>query len=36
MTATVFVDTNVFLYTRDAKEPAKQPRVAAWLARLRR
>jgi len=31
MTATVFVDTNVFVYARDAGEPAKQPRAAAWL-----
>jgi predicted nucleic acid-binding protein len=34
MTAPVFVDTNVFLYARDAGEPAKQPRAAAWLERL--
>jgi predicted nucleic acid-binding protein len=34
MTATVFVDTNVFVYARDASEPAKQPRAAAWLAHL--
>ena len=33
MTA-VFVDTNVFLYARDAGEPAKQPRAAAWLVHL--
>jgi len=34
MTAPVFVDTNVFLYARDAGEPVKQPRAAAWLERL--
>jgi predicted nucleic acid-binding protein len=34
MTATVFVDTNVFVYARDAGEPVKQPRAAAWLERL--
>jgi predicted nucleic acid-binding protein len=33
MTAPVFVDTNVFLYARDAGEPTKQPRAAAWLER---
>lgn len=31
MTVPVFVDTNVFLYARDAGEPARQPRAAAWL-----
>jgi predicted nucleic acid-binding protein len=31
MTAPVFVDTNVLLYARDAGEPVKQPRAAAWL-----
>lgn len=31
MTAPVFVDTNVLLYARDAGEPQKQPRAAAWL-----
>jgi predicted nucleic acid-binding protein len=34
MTASVFVDTNVFLYARDAGEPVKQPLAAAWLERL--
>lgn len=34
MTAGIFVDTNVFVYARDAGEPAKQSRAAAWLARL--
>lgn len=34
MTAPVFVDTNVFLYARDAGEPVKQPLAAAWLERL--
>jgi predicted nucleic acid-binding protein len=34
MTATVFVDTNVFVYARDASEPAKQPLAAEWLREL--
>ncbi len=34
MTAPVFVDTNVFLYARDAGEPAKQPRAIDWLEYL--
>src|SRR5437899_5449232 len=34
MTGPVFVDTNVFVYTRDAGEPVKQPRAIAWLERL--
>jgi predicted nucleic acid-binding protein len=34
MSAPVFVDTNVLLYARDASEPAKQPRAAAWLEHL--
>ena len=34
MTAPVFVDTNVFLYARDAGEASKQPRAAAWLEYL--
>ena len=34
MTAPVFVDTNVFLYARDAGEANKQPRAAAWLEYL--
>jgi len=34
MTAPVFVDTNVFVYARDAGEAAKQPRAAAWLEHL--
>lgn len=34
MTAPVFVDTNVFLYARDASEPMKQPRAATWLEYL--
>ena len=34
MIAPVFVDTNVFLYARDASEPTKQPRAAAWLEYL--
>jgi predicted nucleic acid-binding protein len=34
MTATVFVDTNVFVYARDASEPIKQAVAADWIARL--
>lgn len=34
MTAPIFVDTNVFLYARDAGEPVKRPRAAAWLEHL--
>ena len=34
MTVNVFVDTNVFVYARDAREQAKQPIAAEWLARL--
>jgi len=30
MTAPVFVDTDVPLYTRDDTEPAKRPRAQAW------
>ncbi|HWZ71290.1 MAG TPA: PIN domain-containing protein [Casimicrobiaceae bacterium] len=31
MTAPVFVDTNLLVYARDAGEPVKQARAAAWL-----
>jgi predicted nucleic acid-binding protein len=31
MTALVFVDTNVLVYARDAREPKKQVRATAWL-----
>jgi predicted nucleic acid-binding protein len=34
MSATVFVDTNVFLYARDASQPTRQPVAAVWLAQL--
>lgn len=34
MTATVFVDTNVLVYARDASEPAKQLVAAEWLHEL--
>jgi predicted nucleic acid-binding protein len=34
MTVTVFVDTNVFVYVRDAREKAKQQIAADWIARL--
>lgn len=31
MTAPVFVDTNVIVYARDAREPAKQRLAESWL-----
>jgi len=34
MSAKVFVDTNVLVYARDASEPEKQKRAAAWMAAL--
>ena len=34
MSAVVFVDTNVLVYCRDASEPEKQPRAAAWMEYL--
>lgn len=34
MTAPVFVDTNILLYARDAREPVKQLRAAQWLEHL--
>lgn len=34
MTATVFVDTNILVYARDAGEPAKQRVAAEWLRKL--
>jgi predicted nucleic acid-binding protein len=34
MTAAVFVDTNVLLYSRDPDQPAKQRLAAAWIERL--
>ncbi len=34
MTAPVFVDTNVLVYARDARDPSKQELAAAWLERL--
>jgi predicted nucleic acid-binding protein len=34
MTAAVFVDTNVLLYWRDARQPSKQRLAASWLERL--
>ena len=34
MTAAVFVDTNIFVYARDASEPKKQAVAARWLEQL--
>jgi predicted nucleic acid-binding protein len=34
MSVKVFVDTNVLVYCRDASEPEKQARAAAWMAGL--
>ena len=34
MIAPVFVDANVLVYASDANEVVKQPRAAAWIARL--
>jgi predicted nucleic acid-binding protein len=34
MTATIFVDTNVFVYARDASEPSKQILAAQWIREL--
>ena len=34
MTARIFVDTNVFVYARQAREPIKQPLAVQWLERL--
>jgi predicted nucleic acid-binding protein len=34
MTATIFVDTNVLVYRRDAGQGEKQARAEAWMERL--
>jgi predicted nucleic acid-binding protein len=34
MTAKVFVDTNVLVYSRDVSEPDKQAQALAWMAAL--
>ena len=34
MTGPVFVDTNVFLYARDSRNPAKQAAAARWIEHL--
>lgn len=34
MTAPVFADTNLLVYSRDARDPAKQERAREWLAFL--
>ena len=34
MSASCFVDTNVFVYSRDASEPEKQPIAAQWVSEL--
>ena len=31
MSATCFVDTNLFVYARDASEVEKQPKAEEWL-----
>src|SRR5665213_827238 len=33
-TARIFVDTHVFVYAKQAREPVKQPLAAQWLERL--
>jgi len=34
MSATIFADTNVLVYARDASEAEKQPRAEAWMRYL--
>jgi predicted nucleic acid-binding protein len=34
MAAIAFADTNLLVYAKDASEPVKQPRAAAWMAHL--
>jgi len=34
MAGTVFVDTNVLVYSRDASDPGKQARAMDWVSRL--
>jgi predicted nucleic acid-binding protein len=34
MIETVFVDTNVFIYARDGRDPVKHERAKDWVARL--
>jgi len=34
MSAPVFVDTNILLYARQAREPLKQPVASQWMERL--
>lgn len=34
MTATIFVDTNVLVYARDTRDPAKQAMATEWLRGL--
>ena len=34
MSETVFVDTNVLVYARDASEVEKQPKAEAWMCHL--
>lgn len=34
MSATIFVDTNVLVYSRDSSEPQKQPQAMAWMKHL--
>ena len=34
MNGSIFVDTNVLVYTRDASHPDKQTRAAEWISHL--
>ena len=34
MNGSIFVDTNVLVYTRDASQPDKQTRAAEWISHL--
>lgn len=34
MSAKIFVDTNVLVYSRDASEPKKQPQALLWMKHL--
>ncbi|MEE9232042.1 MAG: hypothetical protein V3U07_01165, partial [Nitrospirales bacterium] len=34
MTAAVFVDTNILVYSRDTSKPRKQEQAMAWMSHL--